>query len=136
MSFLHLPRETQIHLVDYEQRSSIHARYANAELPAGLPRIFTTNAPSGGVVATDDAAIRRRVNVMHASASFITGEDIEPEDKTSEIGNEAGWDPVQEPKPECIMLDDDDDDYVPPTPEEEQLSQESLYTLAERELLI
>lgn len=77
MSFTHLPREANIHLVDYEHGSSIHARYANAELPTGVPRIFTTNVDRGACVLIDDPAVRRRVNILHIGENLVTGEVVE-----------------------------------------------------------
>lgn len=57
MSFLHVPREAQIHLVDLDDTRSIHIRYGVATIPKGTQRIFTSNGP----IFTDDPAIARRV---------------------------------------------------------------------------
>lgn len=43
MSFNHLPRETSIFITDIEMPRSIHCRYGNAIIPAGVKRIFTSN---------------------------------------------------------------------------------------------
>lgn len=43
MTFHHWPIEQVIHLVDLEHDSPIHLRYHNVTIPAGLPRIFTSN---------------------------------------------------------------------------------------------
>lgn len=62
MSFTHLPRQAQIHLLDQDQPRSIHVRYGTAFIPAGTKKIFTCNI---GHTPFDlsDAAIRRRVTV-------------------------------------------------------------------------
>lgn len=57
MSFSHLPREAQIHLVDRTQTNSIHVRYTTASIPAGTQKIFTSNVP----IFTEDDAIDRRI---------------------------------------------------------------------------
>lgn len=57
MSFLHVPREAQIHLVDNDDTRSIHIRYGVATIPAGTPKIFTSNGP----IFSEDPAITRRV---------------------------------------------------------------------------
>lgn len=56
MQFSHLPRETQIHLLDTENPRAIHVRYGTATIPAGVVKIFTCNQP----IFLDDPAIRRR----------------------------------------------------------------------------
>lgn len=63
MSFHHLHREAQIHLVDVAEDRDIHIRYAVAHIPAGMPRIITTNKPEGEILWTHDPAIARRVQV-------------------------------------------------------------------------
>jgi hypothetical protein len=85
MDFKHYPRSAQIHLCDAAVDRSIHCRYNNVVLPAGLVRIFTCNISRGisnvagdpmkwaesGVdvnahwpVDMTDAAIRRRVQIL------------------------------------------------------------------------
>lgn len=54
------PRESQIHLVDYDFPRSLHARYKNIEIPAGTPKIFTTNLSPREMLMTMDPAIQRR----------------------------------------------------------------------------
>lgn len=61
MSFTHLPREAQIHLVDFDHPRSIHIRYQTANIPAGTKKIFTTNNPNGTIFLEGDDAINRRV---------------------------------------------------------------------------
>lgn len=64
MDFLHLPRTTQIHLVDMDNPRTIHCRYKGALIPANTPKIFTTNNEEGRVFDLDDGAIQRRVRVV------------------------------------------------------------------------
>ncbi len=58
MSFEHLPRQAQIHLVDIDNPRSIHVRYGCAHIPAHVKKVFTTNVEN---IFTNDAAINRRV---------------------------------------------------------------------------
>lgn len=64
MSFLHLPREAQIHLIDYDNPRSIHVRYGVAHIPAGTIKVFTTNVFQGKIFL-EDAAILRRLHFHH-----------------------------------------------------------------------
>lgn len=61
MSFLHMPREAQIHIVDTHQTSHIHCRYGHATIPAGTLRIFTANS----YPFVDDPAVARRVCLLN-----------------------------------------------------------------------
>lgn len=58
MSFDHLPRTSQIHLVDCHDDAHIHCRYGHATIPAGITKIFTANVNP----FTFDEAIERRIN--------------------------------------------------------------------------
>jgi len=58
LDFQHLPRTSQIHLVDRENPRDIHIRYSVAHIPAGVQKIFTCNHEP---FCRDDA-IRRRVD--------------------------------------------------------------------------
>lgn len=60
MSFLHLPRETQLYVADTSDENQIHIRYGRAILPAGVTRIFTANYQP----FVDDVAINRRVRYI------------------------------------------------------------------------
>lgn len=62
MSFQHLPREAQIHLVDSYDTRTIHVRYRTVTIPAGIPRVFTTNLRSP---FSEDDAISRRIKIHH-----------------------------------------------------------------------
>ena len=65
MSFNHLPREGQIHLVDIDEYRSIHIRYKVAGIPANTKKIFTTNLAGGMCLLVNDAAIARRVDIRN-----------------------------------------------------------------------
>lgn len=65
MSFKHLPREAQIHLVDYDNHRAIHVRYNTAFIPLGTKKIFTTNVPNGEIFLIADPAIARRIVIHH-----------------------------------------------------------------------
>lgn len=65
MSFGHLPRTSQIHLVDMDNDRSIHIRYKTAMIPKGTPKIFLTNVRNGEIFDLEDAAVARRVEVYH-----------------------------------------------------------------------
>lgn len=69
MSFKHLPRNTQIFLLDIEESSSIHCRFHSAKIPAGTKRIFTTNVPD--IFDLTDGAISRRVVVEELGESLF-----------------------------------------------------------------
>lgn len=56
MDFNHLPRTSQIHLVDRENPRDVHIRYRVAHIPSKIQKIFTTN----GFPFTADNAIKRR----------------------------------------------------------------------------
>lgn len=62
MSFSHLPRTAQIHLVDQEQPRAIHVRYGVAVIPAFTPKVFLSNIE--GIFDMSDGAIRRRIHLV------------------------------------------------------------------------
>jgi len=70
MSFKHMPSDGIIHLLDREVERSIHARFTNATVPAGVPKIFCHNnadifEPTAGVSDEVLAGIRRRYKTVH-----------------------------------------------------------------------
>jgi len=67
-SFKHMPREAQIHLTDVAEDRTVHCRYAPAFLPAGTPRIISTNAPPVDILLWADFAIRRRCQYVSVVA--------------------------------------------------------------------
>lgn len=70
MSFLHIPPEKVIHLVDQDFERAIRCRHTNAVIPANTPKIFTHNDPNpfysmeGSMKATEfqKVAIDRRID--------------------------------------------------------------------------
>lgn len=66
MSFLHTPREAQIHIIDIDLPRAIHIRYHCANIPAGVKKIFTTNNPGGIIFSGQgiDLAIDRRIKSL------------------------------------------------------------------------
>lgn len=63
MSFSHIPREAQIHLLDFDDDREIQIRYVIAHIPAGTLKIFTTNLTPSGIFALYDPAVKRRVTL-------------------------------------------------------------------------
>lgn len=73
MSFLHMPVEARIHLLDMEEFSDIHIRYRTARIPAHTPRFFTHNTGDVFWTSTPEpnpkdpaqlAALVRRVEIV------------------------------------------------------------------------
>lgn len=64
MSFIHLPRTAQIHVLDIDNQRSIHIRYKTATIPAHTKKIFLTNEIDGRIVDLLDEAIARRCEVV------------------------------------------------------------------------
>lgn len=62
MDFRHLPRESQIHLTDWDNDRAIHIRYMTAFIPKHTRKIFTSNLAR---VFVSDPAIDRRVTVIN-----------------------------------------------------------------------
>uniref|UniRef100_UPI0040480FD2 hypothetical protein n=1 Tax=Shewanella sp. TaxID=50422 RepID=UPI0040480FD2 len=65
MSFAHMPREAQIHILDKEIDRDIWARYTNARIPAQVPKIFTCNSQN---IFSEDPAINARLTYVHLRA--------------------------------------------------------------------
>ncbi|AXF50874.1 replication-associated protein [Stipagrostis associaed virus] len=65
MLFRHWPLQTQIHLLDWDEDSSIHARYGNITIPANTHKIFTCNEDP----FIDHEAIFRRIHVYRLSVT-------------------------------------------------------------------
>lgn len=61
MSFHHLHDEAQIALLDVELSTQVHVRYRVADIPAGTPRILTTNRLPCDILRLSNPAIARRV---------------------------------------------------------------------------
>lgn len=78
MSFTHIPREAQIHLVDNEDEKEIHLRYENAIIPEGTKKIMITNVENGEIVDLEDEAIKQRCRVVHVEGPVLRpGVDVE-----------------------------------------------------------
>lgn len=67
MEFTHMPRTSQIHLVDRENPRDIHVRYSVAFIPAGIQKIFTANQ----YPFSEDPAIQRRIRLFNVINQFI-----------------------------------------------------------------
>lgn len=65
MAFTQWPRTSQIHLTDTAMPRALHVRYRIANIPAGTPKILTTNSEAWEVLDVKDPAIARRVTVVH-----------------------------------------------------------------------
>lgn len=63
MNIAHLPRESQIHLVDWEFERQIHVRYKVATIPAKTPKIGTSNKSPLEIMLASDPAIFRRLTI-------------------------------------------------------------------------
>jgi len=61
MGFSHLPRESQINIVDKTDVKDIHRRYGTTSLPSGVVKVFTANIMPFG----SDEAILRRIRVIN-----------------------------------------------------------------------
>lgn len=61
MSFTHMPRDAQLHLLEQRTPASIHVRYGIVNLPPGIPKIFTSNSAP----FLDDPAINRRIHSIN-----------------------------------------------------------------------
>lgn len=58
VSFAHLPRQSQIHICDFDNVRQIHCRHIVVQIPAGIHKFFTINPPE--IVFTDWEPIQRR----------------------------------------------------------------------------
>lgn len=64
MDFKHLPRTSQIHILDIDDDRDIHCRYSTALIPANTVKVFSTNEYGGLIFDLSDGAIRRRAQVI------------------------------------------------------------------------
>jgi len=71
MEFLHWPITAQINLLDWDSHRSLHARYNNLHIPAGMKMIFTTNR----LMFTSDPAIDRRFVKMDITEKMFKNEE-------------------------------------------------------------
>jgi len=64
VSFTHIPRVAQIHLLDFDNPRAIHCRHTIATIPAGVHKIFTCNE---WPVTRGDQAIERRMRCFQVN---------------------------------------------------------------------
>nr|WAE42541.1 MAG: replication associated protein [Cressdnaviricota sp.] len=65
MSFLHIPKEIQIHIVDYDNPRDIKILYGTIRIPKNVKKIFTTNNYDGRIFEIDNPAISRRIKIVN-----------------------------------------------------------------------
>jgi len=61
MCFKHYPVQSQIHLVDYDQKRTINVKHSVVGIPAGMEKWITCNE----YPFTEHPAIRRRINLIN-----------------------------------------------------------------------
>ena len=83
MSFKHIPREGQIHLVDTYDDRDIHCRYSPAFIPAGTPRIITSNKAADEVILAADPAIARRIQCVWIDGPVFNTQEKPVDDRFS-----------------------------------------------------
>ncbi len=85
MSFMHIPRDPQVHIVDQRRRNSIRIRFVTCSIPRKFPKIITTNREScesarndetdaNGThlrVLLDDPAINARCSYVEFQPGFV-----------------------------------------------------------------
>ena len=65
-----------LHMLDIAHTATIKCRYTNATIPAGIPRVFTTNLPLASIVPvpqrqSETDALHRRVKVVQITANLF-----------------------------------------------------------------
>lgn len=82
MSFGHHPRESVIHLLDWDLERQIHCRYNCARIPMHTRKIFTSNLSFDECFPSDSAgAIRRRVTkIIHVTGPTYEARNMAPEE--------------------------------------------------------
>ena len=89
MSFAHLPRETIIHLLDWDVDRSIHCRYNCAYIPHGTRKIFTTNKHPADVFGQErweEKPIKRRITgVIHIDKKLFDDPTMVEDSSQEEI---------------------------------------------------
>lgn len=71
MEFGHLPRSTNIYVCDVEQERTIHCRFSNALIPAGVKRIFCTNKMPCEMFKWEEAIDRRCYCIKLVAPLFL-----------------------------------------------------------------
>lgn len=86
MSFENWPAGSVIHLVDLEHDAPIHCRYNNVVIPAGTPRMFTSNKPEifwgEGIMEEQRDAIERRLFRVAVTEDIRVGPSDLSEDES------------------------------------------------------
>lgn len=77
MSFMHMPPETVIHILETDSPASIHCRHRTAEIPAGVVKVFTSNLQNpfydpNKVPEAQQEAINRRFKRLHVTTPLFT----------------------------------------------------------------
>lgn len=83
MVFTHWPRESQIHIVDYDHPRAINVKHSVAYIPAKTKKIITTNRHASEVLLISDKAIRRRIKIIKVCTPLF--EDQNSVSSTSEL---------------------------------------------------
>ena len=68
--------EEAIHLADLAHSATVRCRYRNVTIPAGMPRVFTTNLPANEIFPTpgndtQKAALERRLHVVEVTENLF-----------------------------------------------------------------
>jgi hypothetical protein len=66
-----MTREEKIHICDTGETSHIRVLYGFATIPAGTPRILTSNRSPIDIIDVSDPAIRRRVQVVSVTSKIL-----------------------------------------------------------------
>jgi hypothetical protein len=78
MSFKHIPREVQIHIVDLQNDSTVRVLYGSKTIPRGMPRVFTSNVS----IFMNDPAIKRRIRFIEVREDLRLLEEIVESDSS------------------------------------------------------
>lgn len=68
MNISHWPRESQIHLLDWDNPRAIHLRHIVATIPRGIYKIFTSN---NDILNLSDPAINRRIRTVRINQNTL-----------------------------------------------------------------
>lgn len=81
MSFQHWPRESCIHLLDLDEDADINVKCSMVTIPAGVPRVITSNYKPYDIFSAFDKAIRRRhysIEVKEDIREMLAGCNVMP----------------------------------------------------------
>jgi hypothetical protein len=92
MSFMHWPRESQIHIIDVQNNRDIDVKHGMVTIPAGMPRIFTSNT----VIFMYDPAIQRRLKLVKIIEDVrLLDEDPDPDNDISDVSSTHSDTPLE-----------------------------------------